>query len=148
MSLCYDNEEDNIELAPSFKRMKLTSFNNCNAISVRVLDPLERLKGVFPYMKEEVFPIIQKLAEILGNNHNNIDLALKFIHNEKKKDYFMSKDSVNLHSISRKRKMNERQISPPIDDLEEIFREIENIPLENTRVYLKIKISEVVGKLC
>jgi hypothetical protein len=60
----------------------------------------------------------------------------------------MTRGSVNLHSISRKRKMNDRQGSPAKDEFEEILMETENIPLENTRSYLKIKFSEIVGKLC
>jgi hypothetical protein len=60
MSLsCYDNmmiEDDNIEVGPSFKRMKLSAQSNFpNQIVLNnVQDPLEKLKNIFPYMQEDV----------------------------------------------------------------------------------------------
>jgi hypothetical protein len=49
-------EDENSEIGPSFKRMKLASLpTNCNQIVINsVQDPLEKLKALFPYMQEEV----------------------------------------------------------------------------------------------
>jgi hypothetical protein len=60
MSLsCYDKmliENENSDITPSFKRMKLASLpTNTNSIVVNsIQDPFQKLKSIFPYMEEEV----------------------------------------------------------------------------------------------
>jgi hypothetical protein len=71
---------------------------------------------------------------------------LKHIQEEKKKEYFLAKDTVNLHALNRKRKLNET-FNIPKDEIDAVFNETENMPTtERTKSYLKIKISSIIGK--
>ncbi len=60
MSLsCYDKmmiEDDNKDVTPCFKRMKLTSgSNSLNEIKYESnIEPIERLKKIYPFIPEEV----------------------------------------------------------------------------------------------
>ncbi len=61
----------------------------------------------------------------------------------------MSRESVNLHPVNRKRKLNEAYTTNNIypNEVEAVFIETENMPsTDRTKSYLKIKIFSIIGK--
>jgi hypothetical protein len=66
----------------------------------------------------------------------------------KRKEYLIEKDSVNLHSVNRKRKLNETYFVPPKDEVDAVFNETENMPTgDRTKSFLKIRISSIIGSI-
>ncbi len=86
---------------------------------------------------------------MLRRSNNNIDIAQKLIQDEKKKNFMIEKDSVNLHTFNRKRKLNEtfntqQQAEGEVDA---VFNETDSMPTtDRTKTYLRIKISTIIGK--
>ena len=82
-----------------------------------------------------------------GKFEFNYDAALKYIQEQKRKEFFIDKDSVNLHAANRKRKLNENFFTPSKDEVDAVFNETESMPTtDKTKSYLKIKISSIIGK--
>jgi hypothetical protein len=75
-------------------------------------------------------------------------MTIKLIHEEKRKEFMLDKDSVNLHTNNRKRKLGDSLFTPSKDEVDAVFNETENMPTsEKTKTYLRIKISSIIGKL-
>ena len=87
---------------------------------------------------------------MLRKSNNNLDTALKLIQEEKKKEFMIDKDSVNLHTFNRKRKLNEtyNPQQQPEGEVDAVFNETDSMPTsDRTKTYLRIKISSIIGKL-
>jgi hypothetical protein len=87
------------------------------------------------------------LVDYLRRGQGNYDMTMKLIHEDKRKEFMLDKDSVNLHTYSRKRKLGDSIFTPAKDEVDAVFNETENMPTgERTKSYLRIKISSIIGK--
>jgi len=98
--------ETELDIAPKMKKMKLTSRESPTKTEIIksnyvISDPKEHLKSVFPFFTDE------KIKEIVEKSSNNIESAIKMVHQLREDELKKNRNFVNLHSTDRKRRFTD-----------------------------------------